>query len=276
MNIIIYSFNTIKRYAGAAFLKNKRKVVVVDSVVCQLFCEIVLKKYFDKVVLLKNLEKENNVFFFVMSFRNVDSMCEMLRNHKWKEGIDFCCFRPKLCSFRRKTNRWEEIENFPRGWEGRTKAMVELFPISYDGIIDLGCGECKLKKYIEGGAKYIGVDYKKRNRSTVVADFNKKQFPIISQENKRYFYFCSGCIEYIKDIDWFVEKMTDGKSIVFSYCAVEHNRNMRRRQELAWQNHLTVFEIVSKMKKHHYICVDSNFYNGNVLFRFENYMNNKE
>lgn len=267
LNIILYNFSAARKYANANFLKGKRKAVVVDSIVCKLFCEVIIKK-FDKVILLRNLKKEDDIFYFVMSFTNIESMCEILRKYKWKEGIDFCCLRPKLFNYRGKTNRWEEIENFPKGWEKRTKAMMELFPTNYDGVIDLGCGECKLHKYL-GGVKYVGVDYKKRNRSTLVADFNKKQFPIIPCENKSYLYFCSGCMEYIKDIDWFIAKMTNGKSIVLSYCAVEHNRNMGRRRELAWQNHLTVFEIINKMRKHHYICTDSNFYNGNVLFRFE-------
>ncbi len=41
----------------------------------------------------------------------------------------------------------------------------------------MGCGECKLKKYLHNKVEYYGCDYKKREEGTIICDFNQYQYP---------------------------------------------------------------------------------------------------
>ena len=238
------------------------------------FCKVIFYKRYNSIFPIHNFnfKKEKNAVYIPFFLTGLETVCNDLRKHNFKEGIDFFCLRPVSFTFYRKNIQWEEIENFPESWERRTKEMIKMLPDHYDAIIDLGCGEGKLRNYIKEGCKYIGVDYRKRNKDTVIADFNKKDFPsFVCKKGEVYIFFCSGCMEYIEDVDWFMKKITDGKSIIISYCSLEHNRNMKNRRKLAWKNHLTVMDIINKMNRYKYRCTDSSFLKGggNVIFKFE-------
>ena len=65
-----------------------------------------------------------------------------------------------------------------------------------------------------------------------------------------------------------MDKLCDGKDIVLSYCVIEHNRSMKKRKKLAWENHLTTYEIVTKMNRRNYLCKQVDYYNSQVIFKF--------
>lgn len=65
----------------------------------------------------------------------------------------------------------------------RTKHLSSLIDPQAKSVMDLGCGEMKLREYLAPEIKYIPVDYVKRSEETLVCDFNKHQF---SHKNGRH------------------------------------------------------------------------------------------
>lgn len=271
LHITLFKKDVIKKSLKQGLIKNKKIMFVIGNNSLErliwkgwlyLTFRIPVIEY-DK---LENMNKTDNAVYFVCSLFELDEVCQELRKFML-EGIDFFCIKPIIYNGNWKKNQWKAIEGFPANWEGRTQLMTSMLDNSIDFVIDIGCGEGKLKKYIGDRIQYYGVDYRKRNKETIVADFNKGEFPVIIHEGKGC-YFCSGCLEYVLDVNWFMDKLCDGKDIVLSYCVIEHNRSMKKRKKLAWENHLTTYEIVTKMNRRNYLCKQVDYYNSQVIFKF--------
>jgi hypothetical protein len=135
---------------------------------------------------------------------------------------------------------WKEIEYFHESWKSRIKAMaVYLTPDST--VIDFGSGKEWLREFLPMNCNYIAVDYLDRGTSNLVCDFNKGQFP----EAQADYAVISGCLEYIVDYNWFVEKISNSvKTVIVSYNTLELLENVNERKQLAWKNHLSEKEII--------------------------------
>lgn len=141
----------------------------------------------------------------------------------------------------KKNVQWNEIEYFNPKWKKRIKDM-SIFIEDGDSVLDLGCGEMWLREYLNESNKYFGVDYKERGENTIVCDFNKNEYPNIKADVA----FISGCLEYIKDYEWFISKLSQSHSkIIISYCTLEEYSNIKDREAKAWVNHLKEEELLS-------------------------------
>lgn len=212
-----------------------------------------------------DMRKEDSIYF-VVSSNQLEKICSHLRKIM-REGIDFFSY-PFFFINRdifRKKKEWKNIEEFKSNWEIRTKKMALLINTNIDKVIDLGCGECKLKKYISKEVIYYGVDYKKRTNDTIICDFNKYEFPQIPV-NENSCYFCSGLLEYIEDLKEFLYKMGGAGQVLVSYCPIEYNQKNRRN--LAWKNGMTVFELVNMFFENGFQCSKSVFVNNNIILSF--------
>lgn len=141
---------------------------------------------------------------------------------------------------RNQAKEWKNIEYFDKAWKKRLELMSKY--LSKGKVVtDLGCGEMWLKEYLNENI-YFPVDYKKRNSDTIICDFNKKQFP----SNESDIAFISGCLEYIEDVAWFVEKIAQKNSeCILSYCSLDYFPNRQNRLNLAWKNHYTRENIIN-------------------------------
>lgn len=129
---------------------------------------------------------------------------------------------------------WTQIEYFNPEWKNRIRVMSQYIG-STDSVIDLGCGQMWLKEFLSSSNRYTGVDYQQRDDKTIVCDFNKHEFPKVSAD----VYFVSGCLEYIKDHETFIEKIAAGcKRCVISYCCIEDFSDIALRRQRAWVNDL--------------------------------------
>jgi hypothetical protein len=154
-----------------------------------------------------------------------------------------------------KTISWKNIEYFDPNWKKRIKDMSEFID-SGSTIIDLGCGEMWLKEFITGNEVYIPVDYKSRGDGTVVCDFNKYEYPRIDADVA----FVSGCLEYIKDYEWFIENICiNQKKCILSYCTIEDFPQIPQRTEFTWVNHLSEFQIIKLFEKYSFKLVDKRY-----------------
>lgn len=113
-------------------------------------------------------------------------------------------------------------------------------------VIDFGCGQMSLKEYLPKECHYIGVDYKARSAETIVCDFNAYQFP----EDGADVAFVSGCLEYIRDYEWFVKQLCrQSDKVIVSYCTMENFPDISERIGRTWVNHLTHDEIINLFAK---------------------------
>lgn len=159
---------------------------------------------------------------------------------------------------------WKEIEYFSEKWKERIREMSKyIYPNS--SILDLGCGRMWLKEFI-GDCNYYPVDYRDRGLDCIVCDFNKKEFPDLITD----IIFVSGCLEYISDYKWFIQKMTSHSRdlIIVSYCTLGVTPKLTERKKLSWQNHLSEKALLSLFQGNNFFLIEKSISNNNPIFVF--------
>lgn len=98
-------------------------------------------------------------------------------------------------------------------WKRRTKAIASIIPPEAS-IIELGGGFSYLKRLLPKN-QYKSIDIKKWNDLTVVADFNKGEFPDMEIFDV---IVCQGILEYIEQPSEFLRKIQKyGRRMLLSY-----------------------------------------------------------
>jgi hypothetical protein len=171
----------------------------------------------------------------------------------------------RLKSFLKKDINWQDIEYFHENWKNRIEYMSEFIG-SGTSVMDLGCGKMWLKDYLPDRVKYIPVDYCKRSDETLMADFNKYQFPQVACD----IMFISGCLEYINDPEWFLKQVTDHckQKVILSYCLLETYPDIKKRKEFFWKNNLTADYIKNEFNSTGFQTKRQDIHNNNTIFVF--------
>lgn len=145
-----------------------------------------------------------------------------------------------------KRIHWQEFEYFHDHWRNRILLMATHIEPG-QVIADLGCGKQWLKDYIDDTCDYIPVDLVRRCDQTLVCNFNEYCFPNIYVDVS----FLSGVLEYIYDVDWFIEQLaghTKNKIIVSYCCFDERTSNRHDRKINKWVNDLSHEDLVNKFE----------------------------
>lgn len=133
-------------------------------------------------------------------------------------------------------NEWENVEFF-RDWSERAKIMSDFIVGDCKSILDIGCGEMHIKKYLKEGIKYYGCDYKKRDSDTIVCDLAVGEFPNIYVDT----CFMAGVLEYLNNWKDVLKAMSmHCRQIVLSYSTSEAALNRDPR----WVNNITEEELL--------------------------------
>lgn len=171
----------------------------------------------------------------------------------------------KLQALLKRTKEWKDIEYFHDDWKERVKLMSQ-FITSGSSVMDLGCGKMWLNEYLKQEITYIPVDYCKRSADTIVADFNKKQFPSVYVDN----IFISGCLEYLNNPEWFIKKTAEYSrhKIILSYCILETHPKMDERKALNWKNHLKADYIIKQFQLSSFRLEHRTIHDNNTIFVF--------
>lgn len=147
-----------------------------------------------------------------------------------------------------KEVKWKEIEYFDEVWKNRIEMMAKYIKPDFS-VLDLGCGKMWLKNFLAPTNTYFGSDYLSRSEDTIVCDFNKYEFP----DKNVDCIFISGCMEYVNDVNWFVQSVESHSNyVVLSYCLMEHFPNLEVRKQNAWVNHLTNSDVIELFKKNNF------------------------
>ncbi len=206
-------------------------------------------------------ENPDNMYIFIADMENYPELSQQLVKMGLIEGKHFSGAIEYLY------NQWESHEYFDDRFTVRVYHMSKFISNDSATVMDLGCGTQQLKRFISDSKQYIGVDYIKREKDTLTADFNKMQFP--SQQADTI--FCSGCLEYVENADWFIERMCEygNKEIIISYCCLEYCMDIQQRRKCGWKNHMTIRQIIGKFVQYGFVLEYAEKSVGlNLIFKF--------
>jgi len=170
----------------------------------------------------------------------------------------------RLLYFAGQDRSWANLEYFDETWKSRIQEMARFIRPG-ESVIDLGCGMMWLRPYLKDNV-YHPVDYRRRDESTIVLDFNNHQFPPITTDVA----FLSGTLEYIRDYEWFVNQVSRHCTrCIVSYCTTENYPDLNTRKNKAWQSHLTRAQLITLFTKNGmHLETESNQITHNPIFVF--------
>ncbi|MCL1847094.1 MAG: class I SAM-dependent methyltransferase [Coriobacteriia bacterium] len=152
-------------------------------------------------------------------------------------------------------NTWEEDFRYTKSMKIRGLKMLKIASkvCKWKSIVDVGCGNQQLKPLVfrlNPEAEYIGIDRLNHCSDTIIADFNKGEYPKVTAD----LAILSGVVEYIypEMIDRFFSWVCDTSPIiVLSYWPIDFGQKeimkaaKRRRRPDSWVNHFTISEVIT-------------------------------
>jgi hypothetical protein len=160
---------------------------------------------------------------------------------------------------------WKHNEYFMEEWKERISFMANMIG-SANSVLDLGCGPCYLRNYVKPGVVYYGCDYILRFSDTLVADFNKYEFPDIYVD----VCFGSGILEYIYDLPWFINQCSQHCNfLIISYSSLDYYSNIRQRKKLHWVNHYTQSDLLDLCVGNKLVLNSKSYYEKQSIFLFK-------
>lgn len=165
---------------------------------------------------------------------------ERLKKICWYQRSKILELQKELSKYK-NFNQWENIEYFS-DWSDRSEAMSKLINPSCRTLLDLGCGEGFIRKYIDPNITYYGCDYTKRDSDTIVCDLAVGEYPQINVD----VVFIAGVLEYLSNWDQVLsESCKRAKQVVLSYSTTESapDRNP------IWVTNISESSIIDLMNK---------------------------
>ena len=171
----------------------------------------------------KLADDKGNVKIIVSDNKKYSEAKATLEGLGFAENIDFYngwYLSPPYYRDEYNASNWIDYENQfevdfvnESGWEKRTEFMSRLIPSDVKSVMDIGCGNQRLKKYLVDGVSYYGVDYVQRAEDVLLCDLNKDSLPEINVD----MYYMAGVLQYIDEIDRLFHQMRCAKYILFSF-----------------------------------------------------------
>lgn len=169
---------------------------------------------------------------------------------------------------RSDTSRWKSDTNLYPNWEERTAIMAQWIPEN-SSLMEFGCGNMILKKYLPDNCHYVPSDLVSRDSNTFVIDLNQSQ-PL--NLPKQDIYFFSGVLEYIYDLERLVQASKKScKSVILSYIPCGRKTTdltLKRRME-GWVNDYSGEEIIALFDKYSFVLKDQKEWRGQWLLYLE-------
>ena len=234
------------------------------------------KSYCGKIIQKPSAELlRKDSFVIVSNILEYDEIRKQLVSYGMEENVDFVWgpywFGDEELPSAYDAKDWceyDDVIDFSFGkWDYRVQKVASLIPEDAASVMDLGAGAMSLKNYIKDNVRYTPVDYMKRCDNTFKCDFEKKEFPNIYADC----IACSGIIEYMTDVKWFVARMCEMcKTVVVSYIPVENMGDYRIRQQEGWKNHMNIVELCTLFFENGFIPIKERQCAGNdLIIRFD-------
>jgi len=155
-------------------------------------------------------------------------------------------------------------------WVTRSKIVAGVIPAHARVILDIGCGDMKLKQNIQKDQQYIGLDYKKRDKDTIVFNLNEQDLSEIDVGADTYVF--AGVLEYVNDLERLISQMWRAKYIVFSYSPLDYNLLFSTGRFPIFSNHFMISEILACFIKNGFALehIETFFVDNNIICRMRN------
>lgn len=138
---------------------------------------------------------------------------------------------------------WVTMQNLLPSMEYRVQYLARMLSCDITSVVDLGCGNMDMKKYIRSNIKYIPVDYFTHDQDTVVCDLDSKQYPDIEADAM----VLGAILEHISNYEELVEWVCNHtkKEVVLAYTPIEYLSDINIRKTHGCKNHMSVDEMVN-------------------------------
>jgi hypothetical protein len=163
--------------------------------------------------------------------------------------------------------RWTKRENLYANWEERTKLMAQWIP-DESSVIEFGCGNMLLKKYMPQKAQYTPSDLVRRDKDTVVLDLNQKSPLELLRHNV---FFFSGVLEYVYDVERLIQVSSQVCDLfIFSYvtCEIKTVSVLAQRRSEGWVNDYSKEEILILLQDKGFKLIEEKTWGNQLLFCF--------
>lgn len=139
--------------------------------------------------------------------------------------------------------RWQSIHTESRKWRGRYRLIAKHI-LPGESVIESGCGDMALRKYLHPNSAYQPSDLIARNDDCLVIDLNK-DLPENLQTRYSVAVF-AGVLEYVGDVDKVLSwSLRHADRVCFSYATIDDFPDMDRRSKVyGWFNHLSRHQII--------------------------------
>lgn len=113
--------------------------------------------------------------------------------------------------------RWSNLDNFHKAWTRRTSLMATLIPSDVETLLEFGAGTRFLETVLPHDIEYFPSDIVSRGEDTIVCDLNVRPYAVA--ERKFDCVFFSGVLEYVNDLDLFIQYLPEltNKYVICSY-----------------------------------------------------------
>lgn len=136
--------------------------------------------------------------------------------------------------------RWRVLDNFSSDWSSRAAVVASLVgPVRR--VVDIGCGQMDLERWLDPAAAYIPCDIVARDARTIVCDLNAGDCPDVEADVATLL----GVLEYIHVPEQvFAALRQRWPRIILTYNPADRDQD-RDRATHGWFNALTSAELVN-------------------------------
>jgi exopolysaccharide biosynthesis predicted pyruvyltransferase EpsI len=148
--------------------------------------------------------------------------------------------------------RWIDETSLHASWKHRSERAAR-FVASGSKLLDIGCGQMMIEKYLPEDCKYIPHDLVARDERTLVHDLNKNDRPPFDGATH---ISVLGVLEYLNDPEGFWSWLSESRArIVLSYVALQASFPADRRRAMGWFNHFSRLDIISMAERAGFVLV---------------------
>lgn len=146
--------------------------------------------------------------------------------------------------------RWANPAQLEAAWAPRALIAAD-FILAGSRVLDIGCGEMVLERYLPFGCSYVPCDVLRRDDRTIVTDLNAGSFPEETAAAADVVVML-GVWEYLfRPEETFAALAKSGKPVVCSYCTRERTTHLDRRA-LGWVNDFSLEEFIALARQNGY------------------------
>jgi hypothetical protein len=162
---------------------------------------------------------------------------------------------------------WAHDSDFDPAWSARSAYVARYLP-AQGTVIDVGCGQMALEKWLSPMHTYVPVDLHARDERTTLVDLNHSVLPSTVRGDVAV---VTGVLEYLEAPRNLVASMTGCgvQRVIVSYCTSECQPDIDVRRYLSWRTHFSEQAVVDLFAPAFRCLGYDRGFAGHVIFLFD-------